>query len=197
VTAALDGWLAVVIEMPIDALKSVRRLVFVGQGIVEGKVYGQLVQVRVFVEISEDRSDEGQSYIVGFPGADAEEIGEVAGINAIALLLRELCQCFASWCDDEEVGAAFEMAHLWQGECQAEESEEGDDSGGTVYDSFHGSRRGRTGKVTTVVLFPRPSFSCASVQAFRSSAQNSPESSSILTSPKRKRGPPSLALRAG
>jgi hypothetical protein len=38
VTATLDGSLAVAIEMSIDALKSVRRLVFLGQGIVEGEV---------------------------------------------------------------------------------------------------------------------------------------------------------------
>src|SRR5271166_5443087 len=90
VTAAPDGSLVVMIEMPIDRLKSLRALVLGGQGIVQGEVQGQALEFGVLLEIAEDKVKEGESDIFGLPGADAEEIGEVAGIDAFEFQGREL-----------------------------------------------------------------------------------------------------------
>ena len=83
--------------------------------------------------------------VMDIPGAAAEEIGEVAGIDAVQLLEREFGQGLAAWRDDEQVRQAFEMAGLGNVQRQAEQAEEGDDGHGTAYDGFHRSRRGRTG----------------------------------------------------
>src|SRR4051812_42585764 len=82
-TAGLDGSLLVMVEMPIDALEPACPFVLGRQGIIDGQVdrAGGLPAV-ASLEISEDELEQGQAQVIGVPGADAEEVGEVAGIDA-------------------------------------------------------------------------------------------------------------------
>src|SRR5260370_19336384 len=82
-TAGLDGLLAVMIEMPSDAVEAARRFVLGSQGIINGQINrtGGIAAV-TSLEIVDDELEQRQPQVVGDPGADAEEIGEVAGIDA-------------------------------------------------------------------------------------------------------------------
>src|SRR5271166_2777796 len=165
VTAAPDGSLVVMIEMPIDRLKSVRALVLGGQGIVQGKVHGQALEFGVLLEIAEDEVDQGVAEVVRFPGADAEEIGEVAGIDAVEFQGSQLAKSLAPGCGDQKVGEALEVTELWGVQGNANQAQEGDDGGGTAYDGLHGSRVSKTVGLITTLFYSRDLFSAAPVFA--------------------------------
>ena len=48
-------------------------------------------------------------------------------------------------------------------ERNADETEEGDDGGGTAYDGLHGSRVSKTGGLVTILFYSRDLFSAAPV----------------------------------
>src|SRR4051794_4293219 len=129
------------VEMPIDALQLTRALVLWGQGVIDGQVDGQGRLGVVCLEVAEDEGHQRQAQVVGIPGADAKEIGEVAGIDTGQFQGRQLGQSLAPRGDDEQVGAALDLLALGDGQGQAEQADEGDNGCRAAYDSFSGGLR--------------------------------------------------------
>jgi hypothetical protein len=138
VITGLDGPLLVMIELPINALQLTGGFVFLRQGIIQSQIKGAGRIAIVAFEISNDEFKQGQTQVVGIPRADAEEVGQVAGIDAWQFEGGELGQGFAAWGHDEEIGKAFDMLALGVGQRQSQEADKGDNRCGTLYDSFHG-----------------------------------------------------------
>src|SRR5258708_4310527 len=102
-TAAADGPLLVMVKGPIGALPFGGALVLGSQGIIERRVNGAGGIAVVVLEITDQELQQGQPQVVRIPGTAAEEIGEVAGIDAGEFQGRQLGQGLASWGHDEEV----------------------------------------------------------------------------------------------
>jgi hypothetical protein len=141
--AGADGPLGLVVEEPIDRFEFVALVGF------------QVVQ---------QRGDQGQAEVVGIPGADAEEVGEVAGIDAVEFLSRQFGEGLAAW-RDEEVGQPLQVPQLGvvQAGGKAQESKENDDGQGTVYDGLHGSRVSKTVGLSSPLFYSRDLFSAAAL----------------------------------
>src|SRR3954454_9917679 len=137
-TAGLDGSLLVMIEMPIDTFESASPFVLGSQGIIDGQVEGAGGIAVAFLEITDHEVEQGQTQVVRVPGTDAEEVSQVAGIDAGQFQGGQLSQGLAAWCHDKEVAEAFDVLALRGRQRQAEEANEGDDGTGTLYDGFHG-----------------------------------------------------------
>src|SRR5262249_39301937 len=131
----------VMVEMPIDALELACALILVGQGVIHSQVDGQGLAGVVALEVAEDQFSQREANVVGIPGADAEEIGEVAGIDARQFEASELGERLASGSHAEAVGEACDGAKWGGGQGQAQAAEEGDDRRGTPYNRFHGASR--------------------------------------------------------
>ena|ERR1700730_10482204 len=144
--ASLDGPLLVMVEMPIDALESAGGFVFWCQGIIESQINRAVGSAVARLEISDDEFQQGQAQVVGVPGTDAEEVSEVAGINAWEFQGGELGQGLASWRHHKEVAEAFDVLALGNRQGQAQEADEGDNRRGPLYDSFHGGLRPEVGR---------------------------------------------------
>ena len=144
--ASLDGPLLVMVEMPIDALELPCAFVLGCQGIIESQIKRAGRIAVVPLEITDDEFEQGQAQVVGVPGTDAEEVSEVAGIDAGEFQGGELGQGLASWRHDKEVAEAFDVLALGGRQRQAQEADEGDNRRGPLYDSFHGGLRLEVGR---------------------------------------------------
>src|SRR6185312_4233302 len=136
--AGLDGPLLVMIEVPIDALELACASVLLRQGVIKSQINGAGWIAVVSLEITDNELEQGQTQVVGVPGTDAEEVRQIAGIDARKFESGQLCQGLPSWRDDEKVAKAFDVLALGTGQRQTQEADERDNRRRTLYDSFHG-----------------------------------------------------------
>ena len=134
-----NGPLLVVIEMPIDALEFVGALILGSQGIIAGQINRRARIGVACPEIADQEAQQGQPQIVGLPGTDAEEISEIAGIDALKFQGSELGEGLAPGSDDEEIRQAFDVPELGNRQGQAEKADEGDRRHRAPYNGFHGT----------------------------------------------------------
>jgi hypothetical protein len=144
--AGTDGAFGLVVEEPIDGFEMSCAFVLGGQGIIKDQKQGDGLVTLARFQVVQESDDQGQTDVVGIPGADAEEVSEITGIDAIEFLGSQFGQRLAAWRDDQEVGEAFQMTRLGDMQTcgQAQESEEGANGQGTLYDGLHRSRVSRT-----------------------------------------------------
>jgi hypothetical protein len=162
VTAGLDITMTIMVEVPIDTFQLACGFVFGRQGIINGQEDGQRLVGDAPLEISDDEFDEGKAEVVGIPRANAEEVGEVAGIDAVEFLACEFGQGFAAWCNDEEIGEALDVSKLGRGQGEGKRADEGDNAEGAAYNGFHGSLGVKEGFFAKTNLFyARDPFSSA------------------------------------
>ena len=90
-------------------------------------------------------SSKWQPQIVRVPGTDAEEISQIAGIDAGEFESGELRKVLRRGANDQKIAEAFDVLALRSGQRQAQEADEGDNGGRTLYDGFHGGFRLNSG----------------------------------------------------
>src|SRR5208337_3361440 len=159
--ASLDGPVAFMIEVPIHGFELAGGLILVGQRIIDEQVQWLGAAVVMSLEVIQDKFENMDAEVQIVPGADAEEVREIAGIDAVEFLSGQLGEGLASWGHDQQVAEAFEVADLRAGEVQAQEADKGDDGHGPTYDSFHGSPRSTTAGFEPQLLYSGDPVSAA------------------------------------
>ena len=111
--AGLDHMMTFMIEVPIDGFERAGSPVLVGQGVVDEHIQRFGAGLVMLPQIVQEKFEEVDPEILIVPGADAKEVSQVAGIDAIEFLGGQLGQGFATARHDEEVGQSFQVACLW------------------------------------------------------------------------------------
>src|SRR5712692_9657576 len=123
------------------------------------------------LEIVQDKIEQRQTEVIGIPRADTQEIGEIAGIDALQFEFGQFGEGLASWSHDDQVGETFEVLPLGGGKRQRQQSDKGDNRSRAPDDSNHGTSVSKMRQIglqqayfTPEVPFQRPFL--ARVQEF-------------------------------
>ena len=94
--AGLDHMMTFMIEVPIDGFERAGSPVLVGQGVVDEHIQRFGAGLVMLPQIVQEKFEEVDPEILIVPGADAKEVSQVAGIDAIEFLGGQLGQGFAT-----------------------------------------------------------------------------------------------------